>query len=144
MAAKEVRRDKIAVLVECLDDMEKASYALRDALLARRADAIWSALEVQERAVLRLEQIRQDLGLSAGKTLDDSLLPPDRRSSLRESLARTRIVQRLNRSLTRVFLDLIDKTLNTIHARSGAHPLTYGPDGSVGRATGPLFVQQTG
>ncbi len=144
MTPTPTRQDKVNELVACLDDLEKTSFALRDALLARRSEAIWSALEIQERALLRLEQVRRDLGLQEGRTLDEALLPPDRRRSLRESLARTRIVQRLNQSLTRVFLDLIDKTLKSINAHSGQQPLTYGADGAFGRATGPLFVRQTG
>jgi len=138
------RQEKVNELVTCLDNLEKTGMALRDALLARRSDAIWGALELQERTLLRLEQIRRELGIKEGSPLDESLFPSERRESMRKSAARTRILQRLNQSLIRVFLDLIEKTLKSINAHSGQLPLTYAADGTFGRATGPLFVHQTG
>lgn len=136
--------DKGAELTACLDDLEAAGFALRDALITRRSDAIWDALELQERALIRLEQTRRNLGLQDGRTLDENLFPTEKRQSIKESLARTQIIQRLNQSLTRVFLDLIEKTLNSINVHSGQPPLTYGANGVFGRAAGPLFVHQTG
>lgn len=138
------KTDRANELIASLDALETSCLALRDALLTRRSEVIWAALETQEKALIRLERIRRDLGIKEGGTFDESIFPPESRSSLREKLARTRILQRLNHSLTRVFLDLIDKTLKSINHHSGRQPLTYGSDGSFGRTTAPLFVHQAG
>ncbi len=138
------KTDKANELAASLDALETSCLALRNALLTRRSEFIWSALEEQEKALIRLERVRRELGIKEGASLDESIFPPESRSSLREKLARTRILQRLNHSLTRVFLDLIDKTLKSINQHSGRLPLTYGSDGSFGRATAPLFVHQAG
>ncbi len=137
-------QDKINELFACLDDLEKAGLTLRNALLARRSEAIWSTLELQERALLRFDKLRRELGLKEGRRIEENIFPPERRETFLENLARTRILQRLNQSLTRVFLELIEKTLRSINAHSGQQPLTYSANGFFGRATGPLFVHQKG
>ena len=126
---------------ERIRELEQTSLELREALMKRKSDAIWEVLARQERCILRIDELRQEYTTQPDAP---SQLSSEQKEVVRASIAKTRLIQRINRNLTRVFLDLIEKTFNSLRADFPNTTPTYGARGIVERMTGPMFVQQMG
>ncbi|MBI3987070.1 MAG: flagellar export chaperone FlgN [Lentisphaerae bacterium] len=140
------RQEHLSRLNECLEEVEKTGYDLRKALMEHNIESIWSAITLQERAVARLDELRQALDRS-GTTVSvgNTALPrTEPEKKVRQTLTRTRMIQRMNRRLTEVFLEVMDRTFAALKGYAQAPALTYGANGGLESTTMPLFVQQTG
>ena len=142
-AAKPTREQ--ARLRQACEEVESTGYALRSALISHDTDSIWSALALQEQVALKLEEAQQRLH-ARRPTTGKVAPPPEVAPRVRELVTRTQLIQRINRTLTRVFLRIVDGAFATLargqNALSG--PLTYGARGHYASTGAPVFVQQLG
>lgn len=126
-------------------DLEQTSLELREALMKRKSEVIWEVLERQEQCVMHLDELRRESALwEAAPPGASNHLSSEQTEIIKTSMAKTRLIQRINRNLSRVFLDLIEKTFNSLRADLPNSTPTYGARGIIERMTGPMFVQQTG
>lgn len=123
-------------LKAALEEMENAGRALRTALIKRETDAIWEAVARQEQATACFARLAQTPEIFEA-------LDSEAGNVIRERAMRARTIQRVNRALTRVFMKVVEKTLNAL-GNPGGTPLTYSPGGQFQHSPGPMFVQQTG
>ena len=130
--------------LECLAEIEKSGHTLRQALLARNADAIWKAIALQEDSLHRLQLCRVRAGAAADGVQAHDPEMTDLDPLSRELMKRTSSVLRTNRALARAFLDIIDKTLANIAGGKAGGAVVYNHAGKVDSFSTPLLVQQRG
>jgi len=130
--------------LECIGEIEKGGNTLRQALLARNADAIWKAIALQEEALNNLQLCRARAGAGADGALPDNPETAGLDPLSREMMKRTSSVLRTNRALARTFLDIIDKTLASIASGNASGPTVYNQAGKIDPFSTPLLVQQRG
>ena len=130
--------------LECIGEIEKSGHTLRQALLARNADAIWKAIALQEESLNHLQLCRARAGAKADGARPDNPETAGLDPLSREMMKRTRSVLRTNRALARAFLDIIDKTLASIASGNSGGPTVYNQAGKVDPFSTPLLVQQRG
>lgn len=125
------------MFIACLESLEKNSCQLREALMQHNTDAIWDSTSRQEKILEQLTELQTIPGIT------DNLNPEEIRQA--KALAtQTKKNQRINRTLTRVFMKIVDSTLNAISNPGEHRTLTYSPTGNYNRVAAPLFVQQLG
>lgn len=129
-------------LIAVLEELEATGQALKKALLARDTEAIWSAVEQQEAAALRLERLQQERRRQAPRA--PAKAPSSIAQQIRALALRTQMAQRVNRAMTHGFLKIIDGTFAAAAQRSTPPALTYSARGRFERAAVPLFVHQIG
>jgi hypothetical protein len=120
---------------DCLQRVEKDSRRMREALLERKPEVIWEAIQSQEMSLRDLQGLQQ-----AG------MLPKDLdvHQPVRETVERVRQILRTNRKMAAVFLGVIDRTLTHISMTKNPQPMTYSAKGKLGMVSGPCLIQQKG
>ena len=129
---------------ECIGEIEKSGHTLRQALLARNADAIWKAIARQEESLnhFRLCQARTAAKADGARPDHPDTFGLDPLSL--EMMKRTRSVIRTNRALASTCLNIIDKTLASIASGNSGGPIAYNQAGKIDSFSTPLLVQQRG
>jgi len=131
-------------LIACLEELESTGHTLREALITHNAEAIWNAVAEQDKATQKLDRLQKAsiwLMAHSGKV---AVIKPELKDRMAYIMKRLQSLQRVNRAMSRVFLELIDKTLTAFSVQNQPAPLTYTARGYMDRANGSLFVQQMG
>lgn len=131
---------------EGLQALMRVSQDLRDALTARDTDAIWAAVEQQEKVLISCLQQRQgNVGRGgAGEATDPE---PSGESAETKVLAqRIRRIQQTNRRVAKAFLSAFDQTIQAFGGQGGGGRATAYGRGSAayGAQPAPVFVHQVG
>lgn len=121
-------------LTTLLEEFEAAAQALRDSLLERNTDRIWTALARQELAAEQLGALRN----AHAESLSGA---SGRNPVIRHLLERCQTMLRTNRAMAGRFLDVIDQTLSQM---AGGASGAYSCSGSAVRRSTPLLVRQQG
>ncbi|NCC49897.1 MAG: hypothetical protein EOM20_01650 [Spartobacteria bacterium] len=134
--------DKASEFCSRLQEVERDSHALRQAMMARRPDGIWDAIADQEKSLRKLQAFYKDMGfVDAADVSDPNVADILSGKSVREMIAKTQGLLATNKRLASTFLDVIDRSLSQI--TTGEHTAgTYRPNGKLSGVTPPCFVHQ--
>jgi hypothetical protein len=126
-------------------DLLDSSLELEDALINRRVDEIWEILSEQEKKSSSLNQAAQLWNQVYGENLE-SLSPELQaaRSDIREKLQRFQIAERVNYSLTRNYLAVIEKSMLKAGAGFAGKKTVYNKGGRVGLKNSSLIFKSIG
>lgn len=123
-------------------DLLKASESLRKALVARDVEAIWAAVNSQEKIVgfcTKAYEARSGERAEAGG--DDAQPVSAKETELVDGLRR---LQRTNRRVAGGFLEAVDRTLSSLGASAPRRQVTYGVGGWCRTPSVPVLIYQRG
>ncbi|MFH0881294.1 MAG: hypothetical protein V2A34_16405 [Lentisphaerota bacterium] len=129
--------------IECLQEVEKVSQALQQALVKRKPEAIWQAIELQEESMSKFAACYHEYTQSrAGKVQENVRTSSD--SLIQDMIRRIKSIHRTNKGIAQAFLDVIDRTISGIGLMQGGNAYVYDASGRVGQSTSPILVQERG
>ena len=112
---------------------------LKQALISRRSEAIFSVVSEQEELMRRLEAA-ENSG-DSGAALPEG---KEQRRKLGALAVRVRGLQRTNSRLAMAFLDTVDRTMNFLQQSVNPRAGTYDASGGSTAGAGPILVHQRG
>lgn len=130
-------------LDQCLQEIEQGSQVLRQALLSRDSDTIWTAVSAQEEALEKLQRMHAELEVfrrGGGR----SPIPDENKQIIRNRVDQIRHSLRTNKAMAGTFLDIIEKTLNSLSTGKHNGTTVYNQTGRLDRVAAPFLVQQRG
>ena len=130
-------------LDQCLQEIEQGSHVLRQALLSRNSDTIWMAVSAQEEALEKLQRVWADIEVFR-RGNNRWPLPDANRRNVRTRVDQIRHLLRTNKAMAGTFLDIIEKTLNSLSTGKHNGTTVYNQAGRLDRAASPFLVQQRG
>lgn len=118
-----------------LEELVAAAHAMKDALISRNPDAIWSAIAVEEELVQHLRRVpNPDAVARRGKY----------GSEVTQLVGSIKRIQATNKRLARCFLAVIDRALSRLGAKTQKGAGIYSSTGAVESNTTPVLIQQKG
>ena len=130
-------------LDQCLQEIEQGSHVLRQALLSRNSDTIWMAVSAQEEALDKLQRVWAEIEVFR-RGDDCSPIPDANRQIVRNRVDQIRHLLRTNKAMAGTFLDIIEKTLNSLSTGKHNGTTVYNQSGRLDRMASPFLVQQRG
>lgn len=131
--------DEAMPLEALLEMLTGKAEHLQRALIERNPEVIMAALAEQEDLMQRL-QARQDRPEPGDPAPEDE----ERRRKVTELAVRARGLQRTNRRLASVFLDVVERTMAYVRKTAAPRECAYDASGTVRASSAPVLVCQQG